>query len=132
MHWLLILILLTCNVHAANHHPKIFLQKIMGDPHEGQLIVNHYCATCHAQHPLIPLGAPRQQKLEDWQPRLKQNLKQLFKHVDEGFNAMPARGGCFECTDHQLYLAILALLPKSTKLECDKIPISANNTNIKY
>jgi len=28
---------------------------------------------------------------------------------------MPARGGCFECSDEQLVLAILAMLPESAK-----------------
>ena len=28
---------------------------------------------------------------------------------------MPARGGCFECSDKQLYLAILAMLPETLK-----------------
>jgi len=36
----------------------------------------------------------------------------LLEHTSEGFGAMPARGGCFECTDEQLELAILAMLPK--------------------
>jgi cytochrome c5 len=39
----------------------------------------------------------------------------LFQHTDEGLNAMPSRGGCFECSDKQLMLAIRAMLPETTK-----------------
>ena len=42
----------------------------------------------------------------------QKSIDGLFKHTDEGFNAMPARGGCFECSDRQLKLAIAAMLPQ--------------------
>ena len=45
--------------HANSHHPQEFLKKIAGKKQEGRDIVEHYCATCHAEKPLIPLGAPR-------------------------------------------------------------------------
>jgi len=33
----------------------------------------------------------------------------MLQRTDEGIGFMPARGGCFECTDQQLLLAVLAL-----------------------
>ena len=100
-------------VCAATHHPQDFLHQISGAPDEGAKIVAHYCANCHALKPIIQLGAPRAGVLADWAPRVKKGLSLVFKNTDEGLNAMPARGGCFECTDQQLLLAIMALLPKS-------------------
>lgn len=97
---------------AATHHPQEFLAAIKGKPDEGEQIVKHFCANCHAVKPLIPLGAPRIGQEEDWTARFEQGLKVLLKHTEEGLNAMPARGGCFECSDEQLILAILALLPQ--------------------
>lgn len=73
---------------SASHHPEDFLNHVR--------------------------GAPRIDNESDWKPRLKQGMKRLLKHTDEGLNAMPARGGCFECSDAQLILAILAMLPKTT------------------
>ena len=105
---------------ATPHHPQRFLQEISGKPEEGQRIVQHFCANCHASKPLIQLGAPRIGVIEDWTPRVKQGLKLLFLHTDEGLNAMPARGGCFECTDKQLLLAILAMLPEEHKKNLSK------------
>lgn len=100
---------------SVSHHPQDFLKKIAGSANEGEQIVQHYCANCHAQKPIIQLGAPRIGVEADWSPRLKQSMEFLFKHTDEGFNAMPSRGGCFECTDNQLILAIQAMLPKKLK-----------------
>lgn len=99
--------------HAASHHPQDFLKAIEGQDNEGEQIVHHYCANCHAVKPLISLGAPRIGNVSDWTPRMKKGEGVLFKNTDEGINAMPARGGCFECTDKQLMLAILAMLPRT-------------------
>lgn len=100
---------------SASHRPAEFLASITGSKTEGEQIVQHYCATCHALKPLIELGAPKIGNKTDWQLRIKQDLKILLQHTDEGYNAMPPRGGCFECNDEQLLLAIKAMLPKAHK-----------------
>ena len=96
---------------ANSHKPQAFLEQVAGTSDEGPQIVEHFCSTCHALNPMIPLGAPRMGTTSDWRARLEQGLDLLFKHADEGLRAMPPRGGCFECTDKQLWLAIAALLP---------------------
>ncbi len=112
----MIVITLTAgNAWSASHHPQDFLTSIAGSVDEGKQIVQHYCSNCHAQKPLIQLGAPRIGVSADWLPRIKQGIELVFKHTDEGLNAMPARGGCFECSDKQLMLAIQAMLPKKMK-----------------
>lgn len=100
---------------AASHHPQDFLHSIQGKPDEGTQIVHHFCANCHAPKPLIELGAPKIGQESDWQSRVKEGMKTLFNHSADGLNAMPARGGCFECSDEQLVLAILAMLPESLR-----------------
>lgn len=107
--------MLTIPVHAENHHPQEFLKKIAGDKHEGQLIYEHFCINCHAQKPLIALGAPKIGNEEDWNGRVKKGLNALYENTNEGFNAMPPRGGCFECSDEQLVLAIITMLPKKAQ-----------------
>lgn len=99
-------------VFAGSHHPQAFLDRAKDAPDEGAQIVEHFCSTCHAPNPMIPLGAPKQGMTSDWSARLEQGLDDLFKHADEGLRAMPPRGGCFECTEKQLWLAIAALLPE--------------------
>lgn len=114
---LIILLVFLCatTVFAASHHPQAFLKNIAGSKTEGKQIVQHYCAMCHDEKPMIQLGAPSVGQHDAWDPRIKQGMDTLFKHTDEGFNAMPARGGCFECTDKQLMMAIMAMLPKTEK-----------------
>lgn len=97
--------------YSASHRPEELLQSIKGQPNEGGKIVEHFCASCHAVKPLISVGAPRMGKKEDWEYRFKQGFNQLFQHTEEGLNTMPPRGGCFECSDEQLMLAIEAMLP---------------------
>lgn len=118
MKFILIIISLCINQgFAATHHPQDFLKSIAGSKTEGKQIVQHYCAMCHAEKPLIQLGAPRMYQTSDWGARVKQGIDVLLQHTDEGFNAMPARGGCFECTDQQLKLAILAMLPQALRIQ---------------
>ena len=111
-------------LHASSHHPQEFLKKIAGSDQEGKKIVEHYCINCHAEKPLISVGAPRIGQVADWELRIKPGIKHMFKSTDEGLNAMPARGGCFECSDQQLMLAIKAMLPEEFS---KKFP----NTNVK-
>jgi cytochrome c5 len=97
--------------YATSHHPQDFLASVSGSQNEGEQIYKHFCVTCHAQKPLIALGAPRVHEEKDWAIRLKQDIGMLFMHTTEGLNAMPPRGGCFECSDEQLILALVAMLP---------------------
>lgn len=100
---------------SASHHPQVFLNQVSGKKDEGAQIVNHYCASCHAVKPIIPLGAPRIGIVSDWQSRIKPGIKVILKHTEEGINAMPPRGGCFECSDDQLILAIIEMIPESLR-----------------
>ena len=112
--FLSIFFMLSLDCYAAVHHPLAFVNQIKNTANEGQQVVKHYCATCHAKHPLIFLGAPRIGVMDDWQLRLRQGFPTLFDHTAAGYHAMPARGGCFECSDKQLKLAIAALLEKTS------------------
>ncbi|MBA4696494.1 MAG: cytochrome c5 family protein [Legionella sp.] len=105
-----------CYAATSNtHQPQTFLEKIKGLPDEGQQIRDHFCTNCHGENPLIALGAPRVKVATDWDPRIKAGIALLLKHTREGFNAMPPRGGCFECSDEQLTQAILAMLSDDAK-----------------
>lgn len=108
-------LLLQTTVLAQSHHPQEFLQSITGTKNEGKAIYQHFCSNCHASKPVINLGAPKIASELDWSYRVKQGLDVLFEHTDTGLNAMPPRGGCFECTDEQLLAAIIAMLPEKDK-----------------
>lgn len=113
--YLLILCMFTGTAYSESHHPQDFLKSVEGAKDEGEQIYSHYCANCHAQKPLISLGAPRIGEEADWKIRLKQGFDVLFMHTNEGFNAMPPRGGCFECSDRQLALVMISMVPKKAQ-----------------
>lgn len=115
--------MLLCSLDGAysSHHPQDFLNNVRGQHDEGMQIAQHFCANCHAAKPLIPVGAPRMGIDADWSPRIKQGLAAIVQHTEEGMNAMPPRGGCFECSDKQLLLAILALMPEKEQRRLNKM-----------
>ncbi len=100
---------------AATHKPQDFLKQVAGTKDEGKRIVQHFCANCHAEAPLIQIGAPRIGNQQDWHVRLKKGLPVLLQNTENGLNAMPPMGGCFECSEEQLRLAILEMIPKDPK-----------------
>lgn len=114
MRYIPIVFLLTffCSLNTQAHNPEASLKEIQNKPNEGQLILTQYCLNCHAKNPIIPLNAPTIGDKKAWGSRIKQGFEVLFEHTANGFNAMPARGGCFECTDEQLRMSIKALLPQ--------------------
>ena len=55
--YFLILFIFIAPVNASTHHPQEFLKTISGTHSEGRDIYNHFCVNCHAEKPIIPLGA---------------------------------------------------------------------------
>ncbi|RUO20795.1 cytochrome c5 family protein [Aliidiomarina haloalkalitolerans] len=66
-------------------------------------VYNQACAACHTSG---VLGAPRKGNADDWTDRLAQGMDVLLEHSINGFNAMPPRGGCMNCTDEEIEAAI--------------------------
>lgn len=95
------------------HHPLTFVAHLKNDPEAGKKIFHEYCASCHGKNAVIPVGAPRIGNKVEWAPFKKIGLKQLLQLATKGYGAMPARGGCFECTDEQLKKAIEYILKES-------------------
>ncbi|MBQ0797468.1 c-type cytochrome [Zhongshania sp.] len=63
-----------------------------------QAIVDRYKASCYACHGFGANGAPKTGVEADWSPRLEKGMDTLMKHTNEGFNAMPPKGLCFNCS----------------------------------
>lgn len=68
-------------------------------PRNAKNIYNTYCVACHATG---AAGAPIRGDNAAWQPRLAQGQDLLLKHAINGFNAMPARGTCADCSDDEM------------------------------
>lgn len=69
----------------------------------GEQIYTTYCQACHATG---AAGAPKLGDKAAWAPRIEKGRAILLKHVAAGFNAMPPKGACMDCTEEELDAAI--------------------------
>ncbi|MBM4902100.1 cytochrome c5 family protein [Vibrio parahaemolyticus] len=72
-------------------------------PRDGAKVYGTFCIACHASG---VNGAPKSGNADDWAPRIAQGKDVLVKHALEGFNAMPAKGTCMDCSDDEIIAAI--------------------------
>jgi cytochrome c5 len=95
------------------HYPATFVKQLQGDRDAGRKIFTEFCQSCHAPQPLIDVPAPRMGDKVAWKARRAQGMPTLLKITITGVGAMPARGGCFECSDAQLQETIKYILRNS-------------------
>lgn len=72
-------------------------------PRDGATVYQGACMACHGTG---ALGAPLKGNKEAWAPRLAQGFDTLLGHALNGFNQMPARGTCTNCSDEEIAAAI--------------------------
>ncbi|ARU58871.1 cytochrome C5 [Oleiphilus messinensis] len=72
-------------------------------PRSGEEVYNTKCAACHSTG---AAGAPVSGNAAQWAPRIEQGLETLVSHAINGFNAMPARGTCMDCSDEEVGAAV--------------------------
>ncbi len=72
-------------------------------PRDGAAVYGTFCIACHASG---VNGAPKSGNADEWAPRIAQGKDVLIKHALEGFNAMPAKGTCMDCSDDEITAAI--------------------------
>lgn len=103
----------TVPVIETFHSPAIFVKQLQGDPLAGEKIFQAFCGACHADRPLIDIAAPHLHDKKTWNFKRKIGEKALLAITINGAGLMPARGGCFECSDAQLQEAIRYILRES-------------------
>lgn len=79
-------------------------------PRSGQAVYDAACAACHVSG---VAGAPILGDASAWAPRIDKGMEILTDHVVNGFNAMPARGACADCSDEELVAAIEYMIDES-------------------
>lgn len=65
-----------------------------------------YTAACQACHASGAAGAPIVGNQDAWAGRVDQGLETLVSHAINGYNAMPAKGGCASCSDDDIQVAV--------------------------
>jgi len=78
------------------------------EPRSGEKIYNTYCVACHGTG---VLEAPVKGDAAAWAPRIAKGEETLLNHAINGFNAMPAKGTCSNCSDDEI-LATIQFLTK--------------------
>lgn len=64
-----------------------------------QAVADRYNKACTFCHATGVSNAPKAFDAEAWKPRLAKGMDKLLVSVKNGFNAMPPRGMCADCTD---------------------------------
>ncbi|MCL9776578.1 c-type cytochrome [Vibrio methylphosphonaticus] len=72
-------------------------------PRDGASVYGMFCTACHSTG---ISGAPKTGDAGDWAPRIAQGKDVLLDHAIKGFNAMPAKGTCMDCSDDEISDAI--------------------------
>ena len=65
----------------------------------GEEIYNSKCTTCHTSG---AAGAPVLGAADDWAERVGKGIDVLYTSAISGFQGMPPKGLCFDCSDDEL------------------------------
>jgi len=79
-------------------------------PRSGEDVYNGSCAACHSTG---AAGAPIVGDVAAWTPRLDKGLETLFSNALNGFNGMPAKGMCMDCSDDEINDAVTHMVDNS-------------------
>ncbi|SHG26751.1 Cytochrome c5 [Microbulbifer donghaiensis] len=74
-----------------------------GAARSGEAVYNASCATCHGTG---AAGAPKLGDAGAWGPRVDKGMDTLYTHAINGFNAMPAKGLCMDCSEDEVKAAV--------------------------
>jgi cytochrome c5 len=66
-----------------------------------QDIYDTNCVVCHG---MAGSGAPQTGVIDDWRERSGKGMEVMLDNVMDGFQAMPAMGGCFDCDEDDFRL----------------------------
>lgn len=72
-------------------------------PRSGQAVYDSKCATCHTTG---AAGAPKMGDVAAWTPRMAKGMDVLYTSAISGFNGMPAKGLCFDCSDDEIKASV--------------------------
>lgn len=86
-----------CSASADTPSPADLDRAQAARPQDRQL-AERYERSCMACHASAASGAPLTGFAPHWETRLAKGMDQLLAHTVDGFNAMPPRGQCNDCS----------------------------------
>ncbi|RPG42460.1 MAG: cytochrome c5 family protein [Gammaproteobacteria bacterium TMED112] len=80
----------------------------------GEAVYNQGCAACHTAG---LAGAPMFASLDQWTDRTSKGLEVLTANAYNGYNAMPAKGMCIDCSQLEIERSVQYMLDALTVTE---------------
>ncbi len=80
----------------------------------GEAVYNQGCAACHTAG---LAGAPMFANLDQWTDRTTKGLEVLTANAYNGYNAMPAKGLCMDCSELEIERSVQYMLDALTVVE---------------
>lgn len=78
---------------------------------DGKKVYDETCSVCHEEG---KLGAPKVGDKPAWEPRIiGKGMETLFKHSIYGYNRMPPKGTCIDCSNEQVEAAVKYMVQQS-------------------
>ncbi|MFD1327191.1 c-type cytochrome [Mycoplana ramosa] len=71
----------------------------------GKEVYESSCAACHAPSNIM-VSSPKLRDRVQWERRLKAGFETVLQRAMDGFNAMPAKGACEDCSEEEIEAAI--------------------------
>ncbi|MBP9722420.1 MAG: cytochrome c5 family protein [Gammaproteobacteria bacterium] len=75
--------------------------------------LKRYKSSCYICHDTGASGAPKLGDKGAWGSRIAKGMDTLHEHAIKGFNAMPAKGGCLNCSDEEIVMTVEYMIQKS-------------------
>lgn len=72
-------------------------------PRSGTEVYETKCFSCHGSG---AAGAPKFGDAGAWGPRIDKGIDTLYTHAIGGFNGMPAKGLCMDCSEDEVKAAV--------------------------
>ncbi len=80
----------------------------------GEVVYNQGCAACHDAG---LAGAPMFANQDQWTGRISKGLEVLTANAYNGYNAMPAKGMCMDCSELEIERSVQYMLDALTVIE---------------
>jgi cytochrome c5 len=80
----------------------------------GEVVYNQGCAACHDAG---LAGAPMFANQDQWTDRTSKGLEVLTANAYNGYNAMPAKGMCMDCSELEIERSVQYMLDALTVIE---------------
>ena len=80
----------------------------------GEVVYNQGCAACHDAG---LAGAPMFANQDQWTSRTSKGLEVLTANAYSGYNAMPAKGMCLDCSELEIERSVQHMLDALTVVE---------------